>query len=633
MASQVFKAGSDGRVTAEYDPLTGVVEFIDPATGLPLPRGPIYMGRSNGADDSPWINAVLASAAGRTVRGMEGETYRINAALVVPTGCTLDVTGCTLQQTAGPMRNMLRNTAVAASRTICDAVVTAGSSVMSSASGSFSQSDVGKAVTVYCGDNGVPVFLRTVVASVESATSLTLSAPPEFSRSGTTASIGARDSGIDIVGGDWRRYTSVFVEPSDNSYHTFLIRRVDGFRVLGATMGSGAGKYMIHLADVIGFEVDRLTLVNAPSDGVHIGGACFGGRISRVRGRTGDDIFAITAADYLQYNDVYGDVSDVKVEDVKYTSANAPGRFLLSSDSSSLSLSSLQLRRIELRGVGTEKILSTQSQQLGKVLMSGVLSGVKIADTGCVIVNDRDGGTLGTMWLNDLEVSRWSSNFSYPDFAAWLAQPFGRVVIDGWELSETSTSQRYGIILGKSGGTPSYGRLVVRNCTANVHVIRLVSQLYPGSTIDLVKIENTKLTATLAAGNSRLVDVGGSCVASRISLSDTVTSGTTWDVSHGGSGACSLVLQNAQLSGTNSVRLANTPVVSIDATSSTLTTPTVGASASLSAQSFGVRCDVSALSKTANSVAYNTNASLSCGVGPVVCNGVTWKHLYSGATY
>jgi hypothetical protein len=31
-------------------------------------------------------------------------------------------------------------------------------------------------------------------------------------------------------------------------------------------------------------------------------------------------------------------------------------------------------------------------------------------------------------------------------------------------------------------------------------------------------------------------------------------------------------------------------------------------------------------------MAYNTNAGLTCGVGPVVANGTLWKHLYTGTT-
>lgn len=30
---------------------------------------------------------------------------------------------------------------------------------------------------------------------------------------------------------------------------------------------------------------------------------------------------------------------------------------------------------------------------------------------------------------------------------------------------------------------------------------------------------------------------------------------------------------------------------------------------------------------------WNHNGALSCGTGPVIYNGTTWKHLYTGLTY
>ena len=42
---------------------------------------------------------------------------------------------------------------------------------------------------------------------------------------------------------------------------------------------------------------------------------------------------------------------------------------------------------------------------------------------------------------------------------------------------------------------------------------------------------------------------------------------------------------------------------------------------------------MSLVAKNAGDLAYNTNGALSCGAGPVICNGTLWKHLYTGATY
>ncbi|MEA5053970.1 MAG: hypothetical protein VB093_11080, partial [Propionicimonas sp.] len=43
--------------------------------------------------------------------------------------------------------------------------------------------------------------------------------------------------------------------------------------------------------------------------------------------------------------------------------------------------------------------------------------------------------------------------------------------------------------------------------------------------------------------------------------------------------------------------------------------------------------DLSILTKANGAAATNTNAGLSCGLGPAISDGSTWKNLYSGTTY
>lgn len=50
-------------------------------------------------------------------------------------------------------------------------------------------------------------------------------------------------------------------------------------------------------------------------------------------------------------------------------------------------------------------------------------------------------------------------------------------------------------------------------------------------------------------------------------------------------------------------------------------------------KTFDYQADVAKLAKAQGNMAYNNNGARSCGVGPVVCDGTTWKHIYTGATY
>ena len=51
------------------------------------------------------------------------------------------------------------------------------------------------------------------------------------------------------------------------------------------------------------------------------------------------------------------------------------------------------------------------------------------------------------------------------------------------------------------------------------------------------------------------------------------------------------------------------------------------------AQSLGVRGDASVVTKRSGDMTFNTNAALSYEYGPIACDGSTWRHLHTGATY
>ena len=67
---------------------------------------------ASGGDDRAAINAILSANAGKVVRGQPGESYSISGPLVIKSGTTLDMTGCTITLTA--TTNMLQNHQVVA---------------------------------------------------------------------------------------------------------------------------------------------------------------------------------------------------------------------------------------------------------------------------------------------------------------------------------------------------------------------------------------------------------------------------------------------------------------------------------------------------------------------------------------
>lgn len=66
------------------------------------------------ADSTTAINALLSANPGKVARGVPGASYLISAPLVLKSGTTLDMTGCTVTLAAGSNCNMLQNTQVVA---------------------------------------------------------------------------------------------------------------------------------------------------------------------------------------------------------------------------------------------------------------------------------------------------------------------------------------------------------------------------------------------------------------------------------------------------------------------------------------------------------------------------------------
>lgn len=65
---------------------------------------------ATGAGDSTTaLNALLASAAGKYVKGVPGSTYAVSAPLSVPSGTTLDMTGCTVALKNNTGSTLLKN--------------------------------------------------------------------------------------------------------------------------------------------------------------------------------------------------------------------------------------------------------------------------------------------------------------------------------------------------------------------------------------------------------------------------------------------------------------------------------------------------------------------------------------------
>jgi len=83
---------------------------VQPAelTAVPLPA-------ATGTNDTTAIQAILTANPGKRIAGRPGSSYRISAPLVIASGTTLDMTGCTVTLVAGSNCRMIQNAALSGS--------------------------------------------------------------------------------------------------------------------------------------------------------------------------------------------------------------------------------------------------------------------------------------------------------------------------------------------------------------------------------------------------------------------------------------------------------------------------------------------------------------------------------------
>lgn len=269
------------------------------------------LGKSNGTDDSSWINAAIAG--GGKFRGLAGQTYKAN--IVIPSNTTLDMGGCTVTLPVGATGgNLITNVARTAVASATDAAISSGSTTVTTAVAA----SVGKTVVITgAGGNGNGPLVATVTAA--GSGTLTLSVAASATVSAAAISVYNRDKNIRVIGGDWQRGS---VAGTGTGLHNLVFRHVDGLLVDIDSFSSTGGKYGINTGDCTDQQLG-IGSVASNSDGIHINGPARGVRILRISGTTGDDSVAFTGADYSAYNDVCGDITDVHVAAFRTTSTTA----------------------------------------------------------------------------------------------------------------------------------------------------------------------------------------------------------------------------------------------------------------------------------------------------------------------
>ncbi|RIV36759.1 hypothetical protein [Micromonospora radicis] len=544
-------------------------------------RRRVVLPAPSGGDDTDALNTALRGGAGGLVHGRPGAHYQVSAPLLVHSGTTLVMMECTVTLTTGSRCNLLTNPA---------------------------------------------------------------------------AVDGGRDRNVTVIGGTWIR--AVDVGGSGTELHTLLFRRVDHLVLQRLTVRTSGDKYAISLGDVTDTTVSHIRF-DVRSDGVHLQGPARRTRIATIRGSTGDDTIAVTPRDWQSYDDVSGPVADTVIEDIDVTSAATLVKVLGGSPETAAlrttvrGVAGLAHNNVIWTGDDTAEWRTTGGH-VDDLVVEGV-SATTVPGRHVVYVN---GSNVGRLRIRGLTFADPAADGALVRVSPLAAAAFPELTVEGVHAAHLGA-----------------GPVVRVDPTARVQRLRVdrltVAASAPGAavlqvagTVDELTVQRVSATTT---GDSYLLELphwatgatvrqasisdtgvagrGGGLVAAtaathvlpQVAFNNVRTTNKSWlaDLNTRTELLVSRVTVEDTTGGVAKVRRSGATVIRGD----TLRTApgsagvSIGAGGSVTSYLVDLAVDVSRLVRSDGSTATNTNAELPCGVGPVVCAGLTWRHLHTGASY
>ncbi|HVI77813.1 MAG TPA: hypothetical protein VM715_06550, partial [Candidatus Acidoferrum sp.] len=348
------------------------------------------------------------------------------------------------------------------------------------------------------------------------------------------------------------------------------------------------------------------------SDGVHLNGANANGEISHIYGTTGDDTVAILARDNatLELANTtaggLGDVENIVVEHI-YVNSNKNGVKVLSGRMDD-GTTQLTVRNITIRNVNST--VSAYGVWLGgdpnyTALSGGVIDGVSV-DTLKV--------TSGTNAAVQIHKSTTLRNVRVRNIRG-----SGQLV----QLADAATVEDLVVESLNVQGT-------------NRYVVAIAAGTTPGPAV-CTKLTLKNIFYNASSNAAGLVSTANGSTLTALTIHDCHVARAAWAVGDFATPTNVYVRGLTSVSQNGWIHTATGGVVTVKeaalSTTSANESVTAVAGTTISSDDFGFRVKLGGIAKTVNGRAFNTDNTLTCGVGPVLCDGTTWKHLYTGATW
>jgi hypothetical protein len=490
--------------------------------------------------DRQAFQSALTAGAGKTVAGVAGDNYLIDAPLVISAGTQLDLTGCTVTLKASTGGNMLVNTALSAARSVIDGAITASAATLTSATAVFTSADVGKAVTVAdAGSSGQR--LVTTISAFTNATTVTLAANASVTVTNAWVTIGSRDRGITLTGGLWDRAANGSDATGKGySNNTIRLRRCDAVLIEGVEVASTAGKYGVNLGDIWDFETRNIHGRSHNSDILHINGpARHGHMIDTSADYAGDDIVSITGSDFntvATMADVAGDVAELTVDGVTAGDGARRGALLIAGTApAALGNRAVTATNVTLRNVhgmypaGASVTVGGDSQDAAT--LGGTYAGLLVDD---VKVDPRSVATASVLisegTFEEITLRKITSGILHDrPVAVGAAQPatVKRLVVD--DVSWTGGTSPNGFVTVIRGTVTSLIGTKFRLTSAGSGICAVaVINVSSTPTLSRIILSDCDLEQAVAGNSSYLVSAQSTTTVSYVSLANIHTKNMTY---------------------------------------------------------------------------------------------------------
>ncbi|CAM6346184.1 hypothetical protein SPL90_08635 [Enterobacter hormaechei subsp. xiangfangensis] len=457
-----------------------------------------------------------------------------------------------------------------------------------------------------------------------------------------------------------------------------VFKNVTTLRIGGGILVRNARKYCWLIAKIQNLHVDGLRF-NTISDGLHLQNPCQNVYIRNLSGITGDDMFAMTIGDYPSYDiSEAGDFSNVDVAGLYSLSGvndegtstttlvtcggNGSGNFVrikiaglygntrdsvmrCNADTNGLDYTHVNFLHVSdvyaipgngLSGTGAfpvftfddrgyKKPENTYGVELDDVVLENIFSRKDTAPVvnvsgsvgtavhqltinngprnglGIVSVNNANTTVIDTLIINDCRIIMpVNANAAVVNTRGVIGQVF---MTNVQAISSGITQGR----LYRAIGTTSLSKMHLTNITQTNGLAAIFAQAAMATQPEIY------LTNCTFDGSAGVIDLTGT--TAKIYCRNVKAPMASGFVPFSSNAAGYTLSGDVDTDGSNTLATSNSGTIR------------------LMRGLHNIACDLTKLTSVDNSGCYNSNASLSCGIGMVTVQSKVWKHMYTAATY